>query len=444
VITEESAVLYADFTCSCGRFYGITQKEANMTRLSVTENTLLNQINAAQTAMTDQVMGWSAMNSGSHHAAGLEHMRRALAKRLSTLPGQLHTVSASPAYGVDATGKNVALVHGANIHMIVRPDAPLQCLLAGHMDTVFGQAHPFQTPVWRDGKSINGPGTADMKGGLTVMIAALEALETSPWAQNIGYQIIINADEEVGSLGSAALLEQSAKQTHIGLVFEPAMEDGTLAGARKGIGNYTALVRGKAAHAGRNPQDGRNAIVAISDLMLRLSAIKSDGISINPARIDGGGPTNVVPDVAIGRFEVRIDTHEQRQLAEAKVQELVQTVARYHDVTIDLHGRFHRPPKPMDAIQAGLFAAIKACGSDLDIPIGWRATGGCCDGNNLAATGLPVVDTLGVRGGAIHSADEYMIVDSLAERAQLVALFLMRIASGAMPLPPRGPTGAAL
>jgi glutamate carboxypeptidase len=412
-----------------------------MIRLSQTENNLLNQIKAAQADMTDQVMGWSAINSGSHHAAGLAKMHGALAKRLSTLPGQLHTVSAPLAHGIDTSGKSVELFHGDNLHMIVRPEAPLQILLAGHMDTVFGAAHSFQTPIWRDAKSINGPGAADMKGGLTLMIAALEALEASPWAKNIGYQIIINADEETGSLGSAALLKQCAKQAHIGLVFEPAMEDGTLAGARKGIGNYTALVRGKAAHAGRNPQDGRNAILAISDLLLRLSAINSEGVSINPARIDGGGPTNVVPDLAIGRFEVRTDTHEQRQFIGDKLQELVQCVAQHHDVTIELHGRFHRPPKPMDAIQAGLFAAIKACGSDLDIPIGWRATGGCCDGNNLAATGLPVVDTLGVRGGAIHSADEYMIVESLTERAQLVALFLMRIASGAMPLPPRGPIG---
>jgi glutamate carboxypeptidase len=415
-----------------------------MTRLSATENTLLNQIMATQPAMTEQVMTWSAINSGSQHMAGLERMGRALGERLSTLPGQHTMRAAAPAHGIDSTGRSVELYHSANLHMTVRPQAPLQILLAGHMDTVFAATHPFQTSQWRDAKSINGPGTADMKGGLTVMIAALEALEASPWANNIGYQIIVNADEEIGSLGSAALLEQSAKQAHIGLVFEPAMEDGTLAGARKGIGNYTAVVRGKAAHAGRNPQDGRNAILAISDLLLRLSRVKSDGISYNAARIEGGGPTNVVPDLAIGRFEVRADTQEQRQIAEIDLQKIVQDVAQAHDVLIDLHGRFHRPPKPMDAIQAALFAAIKACGSDLDIPIGWRATGGCCDGNNLAATGLPVVDTLGVRGGAIHSSSEYMIVDSLTERAQLVALFLMRLASGAMPLPPRGPIGTTL
>ncbi len=410
-----------------------------MKRITADEMSGLNQIHANQNAMTEQVMAWSAINSGSLNIAGLERMCGVIHKRLCSLPGKATVHASVPVHMINAMGEHTLIQYSSNLHMQVRPQAPLQILLAGHMDTVFGQSHDFQTPQWRDTKSINGPGTADMKGGLTVMIAALEALEASPWSNNIGYQIIINADEEVSSRGSATLFEKSALQAHIGLVFEPSMEDGTLAGARKGIGNYTAVARGVAAHAGRNPQDGRNAILAVSDFLLRLAAINRDGITVNAARIDGGGPTNVVPDLAIGRFEVRADTHEQRVEIEKLIQNISQDVALERDIRIDLHGTFHRPPKPMDTVQAGLFTAIKACGSDLDLPISWRATGGCCDGNNMAATGLPVVDTLGVRGGAIHSRDEYMIVESLTERAQLTALFLMRLASGAMPLPPRGP-----
>jgi glutamate carboxypeptidase len=414
-----------------------------MKHINANEMAGLNQIHASQNAMTEQVMAWSAINSGSFHIAGLERMCSALHARLYSLPGEATVHASAPIHMINAAGEHTRIQYGSNLHMQVRPQAPLQILLAGHMDTVFGQSHDFQTPQWRDAKSITGPGTADMKGGLTVMIAALEALEASPWCSKIGYQIVINGDEEVSSLGSATLLEKSALQAHIGLVFEPSMEDGTLAGARKGIGNYTAVARGIAAHAGRNPQDGRNAILAVADLLLRLAALNSDGITVNAARIDGGGPTNVVPDLAIGRFEVRTDTHEQRAEIEKLIRKISQDVAQERDIRIDLHGIFHRPPKPMDTIQAGLFTAIKACGSDLDLPISWRATGGCCDGNNMAATGLPVVDTLGVRGGAIHSRDEYMIVESLTERAQLTALFLMRLASGTMPLPPRGPITTA-
>ncbi len=414
-----------------------------MSWISPVEAAVLNRIHAAQQSMADQVMAWSAINSGSFHDAGLARMAAALAARLAALPAATTLRPAVPVRSIDAAGRDIDIIHSDNLYLAVRPSAPIQILLAGHMDTVFGEAHPFQTPQWRDSKIIHGPGTADMKGGLTVMIAALEALEASPWAHAIGYQCVINSDEEVSSLGSATLLETAAKQAHIGLVFEPAMADGTLAGARKGIGNFMVVARGKAAHAGRNPQDGRNAIIAVADVMLQATALAGGGVSVNAAKIDGGGPTNVVPDLAIGRFEVRTDSHEQRAAIEMQLRDLVTAVAQERDICLELHGRFHRPPKPMDAIQAGLFAAVKACGADLDMPIGWTATGGCCDGNNLAATGLPVVDTLGVRGGDIHSAQEYMIAESLTERAQLVALLLMRLSSGAMPLPPRG-NGALL
>jgi glutamate carboxypeptidase len=410
-----------------------------MSHISHDKTVVLNRIHAAQTTMAEQVMAWSAINSGSFHVAGLARMAATLSQRLASFPGTLTHVPATPVQSINAAGHQTHIIHGDNLHLVVRPQAPIQILLAGHMDTVFGAQHAFQTPVWRDAKIMNGPGTADMKGGLTVMIAALEALEASPWASRIGYKIVINSDEEVSSLGSADLLETAAKQAHIGLVFEPAMADGMLAGARKGIGNFTIVARGKAAHAGRNPQDGRNAVLAVADVLLRASALTGNGISVNAAKIDGGGPTNVVPDLAIGRFEIRTETHAQRAAAETQLRSLVAKTAAERDIVLDLHGRFHRPPKPMDAIQAGLFAAVKACGADLDIPIGWSATGGCCDGNNLAATGLPVVDTLGVRGGDIHSSDEFLIAESLTERAQLVALLLMRLGSGALPLPARGP-----
>ena len=105
-------------------------------------------------------------------------------------------------------------------------------------------------------------------------------------------------------------------------------------------------------------------------------------------------------------------------------------IAREHEVMLHLHGGFGRPPKPMDLQAEALFGLVRQCGADLGISIAWRDTGGVCDGNNIAACGVPVVDTMGVRGGDIHSDKEYLIVDSLAERAQLSALTLLRIAQG--------------
>jgi len=322
----------------------------------------------------------------------------------------------------------VLLAHGRNLHIVKRPDAPLRVLLTGHMDTVFGADHPFQACRWLDDDTLNGPGTADMKGGIAVMLAALTAFEASPFADLLGWEIVINSDEEVSSPGSAPLLAAAARRCHLGLTYEPALPDGTLAGARKGSGNFSAAITGRAAHAGREPEKGRNALLAAADLALRLKALTADDLTVNPAKIDGGGPNNIVPDLAVLRWNMRPSTPAAEARAGTAITALVSEIEAAHEVAIHVHGSFARPPKPMDANQRRLFDLVRDTGAAIGLPIGWRDTGGVCDGNNLAATGLAVVDTLGPRGGAIHSADEFLCAGSLEERARLSALLLMRLA----------------
>jgi len=181
------------------------------------------------------------------------------------------------------------------------------------------------------------------------------------------------------------------------------------------------------AHAGRNPDDGRNAIVAAADLAVRLAAAKGDGLAVNPARIEGGGPNNVVPDLAILRINFRPASAEAIARAAAQVEQVTAQVAAQYEVRIHVHGGFNRPPKPIDPGAERLFGLVKQAGADLDLSIAWKATGGVCDGNNIAACGVPVVDTMGARGGAIHSQEEFLIPDSLPERAALSALTILRI-----------------
>lgn len=411
-----------------------------MKGLDPRERAALDGIARESDAMISTVRCWSAINSGSRNLNGLARMAEVLTEAFAPLGGQIRLVDPSPAHSVDGDGRLNPLEHGRILRVSKRPEAPVRVLLAGHMDTVFAPDHPFQTPRDIAPGVINGPGVADMKGGLLVMLHALRAFERSPWAERLGYEIVINADEEISSLGSAPVLAAAAHLVDLGLVYEPAMEDGRLAGARKGIGSFSLVAEGKSAHAGRNPEQGRNAVLAVADAFVRLGALTGakEGLTVNVARVEGGAPTNVVPASAVGRFEIRVSTHEDMHWAQAEAQRIVSIVASERDVKLTLHGRFNRPPKPMDERQAALFAAVRLCGEDLDLPIRWAATGGCCDGNNLAAEGLAVVDTLGVRGGAIHSADEFLITESLAERARLSALLLMRLASGAMPVPPRG------
>ncbi|MES2495249.1 MAG: hydrolase [Pseudomonadota bacterium] len=385
---------------------------------------------AAAAPMLAQVRQWSLVNSGSRNLDGLAVMGGLLADAFSILPGEVVLRDAVPGEAVDSAGTVQSLDYGRNLHVRVRPDAPVQMLLTGHMDTVFALDHPFQTLTDIDGGAVlNGPGVADMKSGIALMLAALSAIEASPLRTRIGYEVVINSDEEIGSPGSAALIGEAARGKLAALTYEPsALPDGTLAGARPGSGNFSIIVTGRSAHAGRNPEDGRNALVAAADLALGLSRARRVGLAINPARIDGGGPNNVVPDRAILRVNLRPALPADQIAAQALINDLVRAVAAEHDVAIHVHGGFGRPPKPIDEKAANLFALVEDSAALLGRPVTHKASGGVCDGNNIAACGVPVVDTMGARGGAIHSSDEYLIVESLPERAQLSTLVMLRLA----------------
>jgi glutamate carboxypeptidase len=203
---------------------------------------------------------------------------------------------------------------------------------------------------------------------------------------------------------------------HVGLTYEPALADGTLAGARKGSGNYHLIVTGKAAHAGRAFDEGRNAVAGAAMIAAALHGLngRHEGVTVNVAKISGGGALNVVADNAVVRFNVRA----------------IASAPPFEGLTLDLHGGFTRAPKPMDAAQTALFEAVKEAGALLGQSIAWKPSGGVCEGNNLHAAGLPNIDTLGVRGGDIHSDQEFAWPDSFVERAQLSALILCKIASG--------------
>lgn len=397
-----------------------------MQNLASTERAALERI--THDPMLSQVQQWAAVNSGSGNLAGLKATADMLADAFAILPGTTELREPAPVEKVRVDGVVENVEHGRHLVVTVRPDAAVQLLFTGHMDTVFPADHSFQEQRWLEDGILNGPGVADMKGGIAVMLAALAAAETAPEFANVGYQVMINSDEEVGSPSSAPLIAALAKGKTAALTYEPALPDGTLAGERGGSGNFSVIFTGKSAHAGRNPQDGRNALLAAADLALRLKALTRPGLNVNPARIEGGSPNNVVPDHAILRVNFRPMTPQIVEETDQALRTLIADVEREHDVHAHLHGSFGRPPKPIDAGAAKLFDLVKQCGADLGLSIAWKASGGVCDGNNIAACGIPVVDTMGVRGGAIHSADEFLITESLVERARLSALTILRIA----------------
>ncbi|WP_374406107.1 hydrolase [Pelagerythrobacter sp.] len=381
--------------------------------------------------MLEQVQAWSAINTGTANLEGLARQADALAEAFAALPGEIEFVDPAPVTAIDAAGNEVERQFGRHMVLRVRPDAPRRLLLTGHMDTVFPADHPFQEQRWMDDDTLNGPGLADMKGGIAVILHALKVFEASGDADRLGYDVMINSDEETGSLASAPLIERLAQGKYAALTYEPsALPDGTLAHARGGSGNYSLTVTGKSAHAGRNPEDGRNAIVAAAALTMGLKRLQNAECPVNPAKIEGGSANNVVPDHAVLRFNIRPKSPDAAQAFEAGLATLIGEVQQAHEVSIHRHGGITRPPKPVDRRAQKLFDLVRDCGASLGQEIGWKSTGGVCDGNNIAATGVPVVDTMGVRGGAIHSPDEFLIVSSLAERAALSALVLRKLASG--------------
>jgi glutamate carboxypeptidase len=397
----------------------------------VTQNQTAFSIDAA--AMLEQVQQWSAINTGTGNLAGLALQAEALRKAFAVLPGKSELVDPAPVIAIAPDGSEYSRPNGQHLVVRVRPHANRRILLTGHMDTVFPAEHPFQEQRWLDGTTLNGPGVADMKGGIAVLLHALAAFENTQSSNSLGYDVLINSDEETGSLASAALIAQLAAGKIAALTYEPAaLPDGTLAHERGGTGNYSIIITGRSAHAGRNPEEGRNAIVAAADLILRLKALEREDITINPAKVEGGGPNNVVPDHAVLRFNIRSRSQSAMETFDHDLKGLIAVIKASHQVHCHRHGGVTRPPKRVDERAQKLFDLVRACGAELGQDIRWKSTGGVCDGNNIAACGVPVVDTMGVRGGAIHSPDEYLIVPSLAERAMLSARVIERLAEGAL------------
>ncbi len=378
-------------------------------------------------------MALSALNSGTHNLAGLQRVTDALSELFNPLADEFELIDSKSVERVGLSGEPVTESYGKVISCYKRPEAPLQVLLVGHQDTVFPAQHPFQSPQMLDDGRLQGPGVADMKGGILVMLAALQAFEQhqpDDRLSRLGWRVLLNADEETGSFGSAHLLTEAAQSAHVGMIYEPALPDGTLARARKGSGNFTLVGRGRSAHAGREFEQGRNAILLVAEAARRLAGLSdvAAGVTVNIACIQGGSALNVVPELAVCEFNVRCMQPEQMRKMDDSMAAIVSELNGQDDMSLTLHGGFTRPPKIISPANQLFMHWTVSCGETLDMALQFEDTGGCCDGNNLAAAGLPNVDTLGVVGGHIHTDQEFMLKSSLSERACLSVLLLDKLA----------------
>ena len=403
----------------------------HLDELNEIDRDLLALTRAEQDNMLARTIEWAKINSGSWNKAGLDQMVPLVAAALGSLDADVQAHPSKPIEKVNQAGEKISHPTGPVLTATARPDAHLQIVMTGHYDTVFPPGTFESIDDIGNGK-LRGPGLTDMKGGINVMIEALRAFETTALKDRIGYKIVLSPDEEIGNFASVDFIREAASKAHIGLTFEPAMETGELAGARKGSAIYDAVFRGKASHAGRAPLEGRSAIFAAAELITKIEALNDPNATTtyNVGAIDGGGAVNVVPDLAIVKFGVRAQDQADADHADKTLHAMFNDVLKRDGISGELIGGFYRPPKPKNNAQKALITAVTETGKAIGLDLRFKDTGGVCEGNNVFAAGTPNIDTLGVRGGGIHSDQEYLVIESLSERAGLAALILNRIADG--------------
>lgn len=301
-------------------------------------------------------------------------------------------------------------------------------LLSGHIDTVHEPDSPFrELKIATDGKTATGPGCVDMKGGLVIAVAALEALEAC--GVPCTWSFIFSTDEETGSYAAARFLREQAKLHDVGLALEPAMADGGLVIERPGSGQFFIEATGNPAHVGRDFKSGVSAIDALARAIPPISSLAApdEGLIVSVGIIQGGTATNIVPDSAKAWGNMRFARREQGEAAVRGIQSACQGAAG--KATIDVQSALNRPAKPTTGGTMVLANLARACAEDLGQKLPFGKTGGVCEGNNLQAEGLPTIDTLGVRGGGLHTPQEWIDLSSLVERCQLLAVLLSRLSA---------------
>jgi len=350
-----------------------------------------------------------AIDSYSYYKLGLDEMAIYLAARMRGV-------------GMDAT--IVEREHeGNDLLGSLRGDGHGTILLIGHTDTVYPVGIATERPVRREGNILLGPGVSDMKGCILLGIYAIEALLAQGYRSFREIRFLCVSDEETNDRHSKDIIEQACVDCDAAFVLEAARANGDIVSARKGNAFYTLTARGRSAHAGVEPEKGRNAIVELAHQVLQFQSLNGwrEGITINAGTFTGGTVPNVVPDVAQVQFDLRFLRDKDRIATEQRWREMMrqQQVA---DVELSLT---HAPDvkEPMEATPASLQLVERAqeIAQMLGFPLNHILTGGASDASYSSGYGIPTLDGLGPIGGHDHSPNEYLKVNSVAPRAALLA-----------------------
>lgn len=397
---------------------------------------LLSEIINAEREVLDQtildVTNLAAINSGTANVEGTAEVQDGLRERFESLGMMCSVTPSTDGKRVDGHGEVHPISYGPVLRASFRPEQKRRVLILGHADTVFGEDSSFQH-VRRDGDLLRGPGVTDMKGGLVMLTRAIRSIQRHDLAPKLGIDVLVNSDEEVGSFGSSPTFGDAASKATSGvaLVLEPRLPDGTHAGARPASANIDLVITGTAAHAGRALAEGRNSVIAASELSVFADHLtgKRPNLGVNVAAISGGGPLNAVPHLCVVRLNLRSPQTEDLEWALAEIDKFSRQVDESRAVSTVRHGGIHRPAKPWTERARALAEMVTEVNTSVGLPTGFTDTGGVCDGNNLTAEGLAVVDTLGVSGAGIHTEDEHTPTSTWPEHVAMLTSLIHEIAT---------------
>jgi glutamate carboxypeptidase len=350
-----------------------------------------------------------AINSYSHNAEGVARVAVCVG---NSLPSPLKLES-------NATSRNQKI-------WICHHDSAgkVPILLVGHLDTVFPPG-TFDSGMISQDPYLSGPGVADMKGGLAVILGALWALDHLQALPKIPLLLALNGDEEIGSPNSGHKLEELARSCRLGFVFECGGPDGSVVTSRRGLRRYSLKIKGKAGHAGNIQTAKQSAVVELAHQILKLEALNDveAGLSVNVGRVKGGAATNIIPAEAEAELEVRFHNQEQGDEVEERIQKLANSSPESGTEINIVRGRA-RPPMEHTPGTAQLFLKVAQVAARNQIILSEEARWGASDANLLAAVGLPTIDGLGPVGEMDHSQDERIVKDSLFQRVELLVHLL--------------------
>lgn len=385
----------------------------------------LKSLESKQESMVALLKELVNINSHSENLEGIKRVQQKIQEFAKILKCSATFIKTPKVKTVDPSGHPLTKKYGDILKLKKRPKAPVQILLMGHADTVYPIESPFQN-FSRKKNTLFGPGVADMKGGLVIMLHVLEAIERSSLKETIGWTALINADEEIGSIASVQTIEKETLEKDFALVFEPA-KDGNFIESRPYSANYLFVAKGRMAHAGRDFHQGVNAITPLADLALKLAKLssKTKKIQVNIASIQGGNALNIVPDLCSLGVNIRMFSNKTVPLVKKTIDRLL----KQHP-SIKMHILSERNALEPTAKQKEFYKLLSFTGKLLKQTVRFTKSGGVTDGNVIARLSVPVIDSCGIIGKGLHTHDEQADALSLVPRAELATLLILLKAKG--------------